>query len=127
MIPDHTDGSTIQQLCARIASLERTIESHQKLRHKDSAGSDSLSEAYSSKLALSLSDHLSPHNSVTSQSAYNSPYSSPEPHDEDTDYQTAIISDLTFETASSLAHLSLAHDGEYLGRGSLRGALHFVS
>ncbi|KAF7362134.1 hypothetical protein MVEN_00559400 [Mycena venus] len=66
---------------------------------------------------------------AVSPSSANSPYSSPEPYsqeDENERLAAPPLSDNVYQTVSSLAQQSIAHHGEYIGRGSSLSALYSV-
>ncbi|KAJ6495658.1 hypothetical protein C8R47DRAFT_367971 [Mycena vitilis] len=116
-------GDSIQQLSARIASLEQTVVAERLLNRHDSS-------PHSSGRGLSLPNEYSPRNSVVSlqSSSANSPYSSPEPYEEDAERLAAApLPDDVYQTVSSLTQQSLAHHGEYIGRGSSLSALYSIS
>ncbi|KAJ7668484.1 hypothetical protein DFH06DRAFT_982925 [Mycena polygramma] len=115
-------GDSIQQLSARIASLEQTVVAERLRNRHDSS-------PHSSGRGLSLPNEYSPRNSVVSlqSSSANSPYSSPEPYEEDTERLAAPLPDNVYQTVSSLTQQSLAHHGEYIGRGSSLSALYSIS
>ncbi|KAJ7039188.1 hypothetical protein C8F04DRAFT_1255333 [Mycena alexandri] len=129
-------SESIQQLSARIASLEQTVVA-ERLRNR--SHSDNLhdgltvSSPHSSSRGLSLPNDYSPHNSVVSlqsPSSANSPYSSPEPYsqeDENDRLAATPLPDNVYQTVSSLTQQSIAHHGEFVGRGSSLSALYSIS
>ncbi|KAJ7125004.1 hypothetical protein C8R44DRAFT_128821 [Mycena epipterygia] len=131
-----TSDASIQQLSARIASLEQTVVA-ERLRNRPRSDNhlDALSGSspHSSSRGLSLPNDYSPHNSVVSlqsPSSGNSPYSSPEPYsqEDDSERTTATpLPDSVYHTVASLTQHSLAHHGEYIGRGSSLSALYSIS
>ncbi|KAF7375913.1 hypothetical protein MSAN_00005700 [Mycena sanguinolenta] len=136
MVPSPGSSDSIQQLSARIASLEKAVVA-ERSRNRSRSGNhhDSLavSSPHSSSRGLSLPNDYSPGNSVVSlqsPSSANSPYSSPEPYsqeDENERLAAPHLSDSVYQTVSSLAQQSLAHHGEYIGRGSSLSALYSIS
>ncbi|KAG5639468.1 hypothetical protein H0H81_001590 [Sphagnurus paluster] len=124
---------TIQQLLTRIASLEKA------LGEQKGQQSQTKTEPVPDGLFLS-----SPSSSSTFASTGNpSPYASPAPdthpppsppadpryeEEEDNSFHcTNHLSPTTYASHSALAHLSVGHHGEYIGRGSLVCALHSIS
>ncbi|KAJ7714340.1 hypothetical protein DFH07DRAFT_380442 [Mycena maculata] len=130
-----TSDASIQQLSARIATLEQTVVA-ERLRNRPRSDNhlDALSPRSSSR-GLSISNDYSPHNSVASlqsASSGNSPYSSPEPYSQDDENERLAsaatpLPDSVYHTVSSLAQQSLAHHGEYIGGGSSLSALYSIS
>ncbi|KAJ7497031.1 hypothetical protein FB451DRAFT_212266 [Mycena latifolia] len=131
-----TSDASIRQLSARIASLEQTVVA-ERLRNRPRSDNhlDALSGSspHSSSRGLSLPNDYSPHNSVVSlqsPSSGNSPYSSPEPYSQDDDNEripATPLSDGVYHTVASLTQQSMAHHGEYIGRGSSLSALYSIS
>ncbi|KAJ6593610.1 hypothetical protein B0H19DRAFT_27376 [Mycena capillaripes] len=130
VVPAPGTSDSIQQLSARIASLEQTVVA-ERLRNRSRSDQQHESSPHSSSRGLSLSNDYSPHNSVVSlqsPSSVNSPYSSPEPYEEDSERLAATpLPDNVYQTVSSLTQQSLAHHGEYIGRGSSLSALYSIS
>ncbi|KAJ7690683.1 hypothetical protein B0H17DRAFT_1064470 [Mycena rosella] len=128
-----TSDASIQQLSARIASLEQTVVAERLRNRPNHLDPLSGSSPHSSSRGLSLPDDYSPHNSVVSlqsPSSGNSPYSSPEPYsqeDENERLPATPLSDSVYHTVTSLAQQSMAHHGEYIGRGSSLSALYSIS
>ncbi|KAJ7188570.1 hypothetical protein C8R46DRAFT_1055130 [Mycena filopes] len=114
--------------------LEQTVVA-ERLRNRSQSDKlhDGLAVSSPSSRALSLPNDYSPHNSVVSlqsPSSANSPYSSPEPYsqEEENDRQAATpLPDNVYQTVSSLTQQSIAHHGEYVGRGSSLSALYSIS
>lgn len=136
VIPSPGSNDSIQQLSARIASLEKTVVA-ERLRNRSRSDNHhdslSVSSPHSSSRGLSLPNDYSPGDSVVSlhsPSSANSPYSSPEPYsqeDENERLAAPHLSDNVYHTVSSLAQQSIAHHGEYIGRGSSLSALYSVA
>ncbi|KAJ7874785.1 hypothetical protein B0H14DRAFT_91706 [Mycena olivaceomarginata] len=136
VIPSPGSNDSIQQLSARIASLEKTVVA-ERLRNRSRSDNHhdslSVSSPHSSSRGLSLPNDYSPGDSVVSlhsPSSANSPYSSPEPYsqeDENERLAAPHLSDNVYHTVSSLAQQSIAHHGEYIGRGSSLSALYSIS
>ncbi|KAG5646228.1 hypothetical protein DXG03_004055 [Asterophora parasitica] len=129
--PPKTTSSeeTIQQLLSRIASLEQAL------------GEQNVQELYGQTNADALF-HNTPSGSSTlmateGASSYVSPgpdIPSPSPSNlRGTDEEEPLSRPLNhlqpaaYATTSALAHLSLGHHGEYIGRGSVICALHAIS
>lgn len=125
---------------SRIATLEKALEEQAMgaLRQADTEDSGQsrpnsfTNVTYPDFPSLYLTD-VSPHNSelsLQSPSSQNSCYSSPEPLSQEDDSGPLLaitpLTHSTYETASSLAQLSVSHHGEYLGRGTSLSALHSV-
>ncbi|KAJ7128969.1 hypothetical protein C8R43DRAFT_896857 [Mycena crocata] len=131
-----TSDASIQQLSARIASLEQTVVA-ERLRNRPRSDNhlDTLSGSspHSSSRGLSLPNDYSPHHSVVSlqsPSSGNSPYSSPEPYsqeDENEHLAATPLADSVYNAVSTLAQQSLGHHGEYIGKGSSLSALYSIS
>ncbi|KAJ6558470.1 hypothetical protein DFH09DRAFT_922599, partial [Mycena vulgaris] len=131
-----TNDASIQQLSARIASLEQTVVAE---RRRNRTRSDTHLDAFSgssphsSSRGLSIPNDYSPHNSVVSlqsPSSGNSPYSSPEPYSQEDENERLPATPLTegvYHTVASLTQQSIAHHGEYIGRGSSLSALYSIS
>ncbi|KAF7315237.1 hypothetical protein MIND_00038100 [Mycena indigotica] len=120
VIPSQNAQDKIQQLSARIASLEAMVAAERR-KNSTLAGS-------SPRSSNSLAIDFSPHGSVVSlqsPSNGNSPNSSPEPYppDEDDDFVPATLSDSGYCSVASLSQCCVAHHGEYVGSGSLLSAL----
>ncbi|KAJ6497794.1 hypothetical protein C8R45DRAFT_139640 [Mycena sanguinolenta] len=133
VVPSPESSNSIQQLSARIASLEKAVVAERSRNRSRSDNSLAVSSPHSSSRGLSLPNDYSPGNSVVSlqsPSTANSPYSSPEPYsqeDENERLAAPHLSDSVYQTVSSLAQQSLAHHGEYIGRGSSLSALYSVA
>lgn len=128
-------------LIARIATLEKSLQEQtmQNLRyahaHNEEAGQarpSAFDVNYPDFPSLFLTD-FSPHNSEMSlqSPSTRSCYSSPEPLSQEDDsepiFSITALSQDTYETASTLSQLSVAHHGEYVGRGTSLDALHSVN
>ncbi|KAJ7209650.1 hypothetical protein GGX14DRAFT_631284 [Mycena pura] len=131
VISSPATDETMQQLSARIASLEQTVVA-ERLRSGRSEHLDALaaSSPHSSSRGL---DEYSPHNSVVSllsPSGGNSPYSSPEPYSQEDENEKIAVTPLpdnVYKTVSSLVRQSMTHHGEYIGGGSSLSALYSIS
>ncbi|KAJ7072571.1 hypothetical protein C8F01DRAFT_253018 [Mycena amicta] len=126
VIPGSAAEDTIQQLSARIASLEQTVVA-ERLRNSTLSGSSPHSNS-----GLSLPIDFSPHDSVVSlqsPSSGTSPYSSPEPYSQDDEepFAATPLPDNVYQTVATLAQHSVAHYGEFVGSGSLLSALYTIS
>ncbi|KAJ7232790.1 hypothetical protein B0H12DRAFT_1239538 [Mycena haematopus] len=114
VIPSPGSSDSIQQLSARIASLEKTVVA-ERLRNR--SGRTIITIPFQSPVLIPRA----------SPSSANSPYSSPEPYsqeDENERLAAPLLPDSVYQTVSSLAQQSLAHHGEYIGKGSSLSALY---
>ncbi|KAJ7594605.1 hypothetical protein C8J56DRAFT_927171 [Mycena floridula] len=126
MIPKVEESDlTVAELSARIATLEKTLAEHKACQSSDCdhngyqpAPQNSLPSAM---MDDAVSDRLSAPGSVHS---YSSPIALSVP-DELPSF--APLSGESYEMVSSLAQLSLAHYGEYLGRGTCLDALFWMT
>ncbi|KDR75279.1 hypothetical protein GALMADRAFT_542955 [Galerina marginata CBS 339.88] len=129
----------ITDLTQRIASLENELK---KAREQPSPPylsltSGSLSTSPSSNATdVSTSGNFSPYHDHLSELSHR-----PSPEEQVHEYtilsartspeilpiQTFPMDDAAYEATSTIAHLSLAHHGEFIGRGSLICALHSVT
>ncbi|KAJ7076900.1 hypothetical protein B0H15DRAFT_575846 [Mycena belliarum] len=125
-----TSDASIQQLSARIASLEQTVV-NERLRNR--LATDYHLDAPSGSSPRDPPNKYSPRNSsvsLQSTSSANSPYSSPEPYSQDDDGETLTttpISDRVYHVVASLIQQSMAHRGEYIGEGSSLSALYSIT
>ncbi|KAF8070816.1 hypothetical protein FPV67DRAFT_1488820 [Lyophyllum atratum] len=126
---------TIQQLLSRIASLEKAL----RVQNSPKSQGQTKIEPIPDTLFLN-----SPSGSSTLASTENtSPHTSPGPDlppphsrskelcgEQEIEHQPCRLDRLqptAYATTSALAHLSVGHHGEYIGRGSLVCALHAIS
>ncbi|KAF8058799.1 hypothetical protein FPV67DRAFT_1523765 [Lyophyllum atratum] len=112
---------TIQQLLSRIASLEKALRVQNNTLFLNSPSGSS---------TLASTENTSPHTSPGPDL--------PPPHsrskelcgEQEIEHQPCRLDRLqptAYATTSALAHLSVGHHGEYIGRGSLVCALHAIS
>lgn len=125
--------ATIQELTARIASLEQELAYHKSQPFNLGVDEKPLNLIGSSPNAsiIFADNGLRTSVSASPGSDQSRPSFSPEPltHDDDPTVSLSIkpLNGTMYDTTSTLAQLCLAHHGEYIGRGSLICALHSVS
>ncbi|KAK7057471.1 hypothetical protein R3P38DRAFT_1175690 [Favolaschia claudopus] len=133
VMPSSGKPDSIQELSARIASLEKSVVAERLRNSRNQYDPTAASSSHSSRLGLPHLDQYSPAlsaASLQSPSSENSPYSSPEPCSQDDEGESLalpFLSNDVHRTVSSLMQHLISQPGEYIGRGSSLSALYSIS